>query len=97
MKTKVHYAVEDHGMEFEDSWCIDTVWDLDDGLDYIAEECAQDYHQNHDGWEAHWPVTFVMWDAQGKELGTCEVYRESEPVFQAARKTLKKNQDLIKE
>jgi hypothetical protein len=97
MKTKVHYAVEDHGMTFEDSWSIDTVWDLDDALDYIAEECAENYHSEHDGWESHWPVTFVMWDAQGKELGTCEVYRDAEPVFRAAWKTLKKNQDLIKE
>jgi hypothetical protein len=38
-----------------------------------------------------------MWDAQGEELGTCEVYRDTEPVFRAARKTLKKSQHSIKE
>jgi hypothetical protein len=96
MKITIHYAPLDWGMEFQDSWPIETIWDPDE-LGYIAEECAEDYHNNHDGWEASWPVTFVMWDHRGEELGTCEVSRETAPVFQAAPKSIKVNKESIKE
>jgi hypothetical protein len=82
---KIHYTYEGSGCEFEDSYQVETRWDPED-LEYIAEECADDYHSNHDGWEDSWPVTFLLWDNQGRELGTFEVYRDTEPVFRAHQK-----------
>lgn len=52
-----------------------------------ARECAQDYWDNHDGWEASWPLTFVLHDGEGgPELGRFFVDMEARPSFTAARK-----------
>jgi hypothetical protein len=93
---KIRYAPADYGMDFADAWELSTNWDTEH-LDYIAEECADDYHGNHDGWESSWPVTFMMWDDQGQELGSCEVERDVEPVFRAAWRSLKVSGQTNKE
>lgn len=49
-----------------------------------AELAAEDYHANHDGWEARWPRTFVLFDAEdGPEVARFTVEREYDPVFTA--------------
>lgn len=49
-----------------------------------ADDAAMDFHSNHDGWEAHWPLTFAIFATEdGAELGRCEVERELEPSFHA--------------
>ncbi len=53
---------------------------------YIAQDCAEDYHGNHDGWESSWPLTFILYASEeGPEIARFEVERESEPVFYATR------------
>lgn len=52
-------------------------------LEWIAEAAADDYHSNHDGWEAHWPRTFIIFDMDDNRLGQCEVDREAVPQFRA--------------
>lgn len=37
-------------------------YDLDD---FTAGQCAEDYHANHDGWEATWPIQ--LWLAETEE------------------------------
>lgn len=69
----------------EDAHECDTTWD-GDFLDYVAEDCAQDLHRNHDGWELSWPLTLKLWDRQGDFLGEWEVDRDVEPVFHAAKR-----------
>lgn len=50
----------------------------------IAERCAEDYFDTHDGWEAAWPLTFVLYaDARSAALGTFSVSIESRPTFTA--------------
>ena len=48
----------------------------------LAEEVAEDYHSNHDGWESRWPIEFSI------ELsdGTTRLFvidREMTPCFNA--------------
>lgn len=52
----------------------------------IAEECAADFHDRHDGWECDWPRQFVLYDSpDGPALTTLTVDRETVPHFVASR------------
>ncbi len=52
------------------------------GLRLLAENAAEDYHGEHDGWEATWPIKLVLYSGS-KELGRFEVDREAVPQFHA--------------
>lgn len=61
-------------------------YDLDDDTwnDSIAEQCADDWHDNHDGWEASWPRVFAIFsDKKGPAFARFEINREYEPTFSA--------------
>jgi hypothetical protein len=64
---------------------METGWDRDD-IDYIAEECAEDFYHNHDGWEHQWPKTFFIFDESENLLGTFEIHLEHQPTFRAYEK-----------
>ena len=52
---------------------------------WMARDAARDYHANHDGWEASWPLEFSLHETEGgPEQARFEVRREAEPVFYAA-------------
>ena len=52
---------------------------------WMAQEAADDYHSNHDGWEATWPLTFSLHETEdGPEVARFEVERECQAVFWAA-------------
>lgn len=54
--------------------------------DFWAEEAAEDYFHQHDGWEAHWPLVIALYDGpDGPELARYTVDREYCPEFYAAR------------
>ena len=45
----------------------------------LAQDAADDYHSNHDGWEDKWPLTFcVLFEG---EWHTHKVDREAVPSF----------------
>lgn len=46
----------------------------------IADELADDFHSNHDGWEAEWPLELRIYK-EGKEVARFSVEREYEPTF----------------
>lgn len=48
----------------------------------MAESCADDYHSNHDGWEASWPLEFRLYE-DGAEVAHVTVDCEHRPSFQA--------------
>lgn len=48
----------------------------------IADDLAQDYFDNHDGWESQWPQTLRIFDGE-KQLAAFTVEMEREPVFYA--------------
>lgn len=63
-------------------------YDLTDESDQVslAEEAADDYHSNHDGWEASWPITFALAATEdGPEVARFEIERETRPEFHACR------------
>ena len=88
-KKKVFYSVPDHDPEtrFETSTVFDPVAEPI-YLSSIARDCAQDYHDGHDGWEDTWPLEFALYDSKegGTELGRFIVDRESVPHFTVSRK-----------
>lgn len=65
----------------EADYSFNSVWDADE-LEYLAEAAAGDYHSNHDGWEADWPLRFAIFK-DDILLGKCEVYLEFSPSFSA--------------
>lgn len=71
------YDVGSSGCRFD----IDTGW-AEDSPDYIAEEAAKDYYENHDGWEASWPQNITIYKGDNV-LGKFEVNLEHEPTFSA--------------
>jgi len=53
--------------------------------EYIAEDAAQDYFDNHDGWESTWPLTFIILDENLNELGQFVIEMEAVPQFWATK------------
>jgi hypothetical protein len=87
------YEVDDSGYRFSLSATESGktfAYDLSkkDDRRWFAEECAQDYHWNHDGWEASWPMKISIAETEdGPIIETFEVEREAEPVFYAYSRT----------
>lgn len=81
---KYHYEVNDHGSRHEvaSHKCEDDCY-----FEFLAQECAEDYHSRHDGWGASWPMDMKIYeysDAEdGKELWRGSVDREAIPSFSA--------------
>ena len=48
----------------------------------VVTDLAEDYHCNHDGWEANWPLQIRIYE-DGAEVARFSVERESQPVFYA--------------
>lgn len=78
----IRYYTPAHGQSPEDAYKLPAQW-CDDPSD-AAEEAADDYHRNHDGWECTWPVLFVIVMPDGSEH-RFSVQRDVEPVFTASK------------
>lgn len=59
-------------------------WNYEDEGDYLAEEMAEDYQNNHDGWEVSFPIELSIF-LDGVLVGTYEVEREFSPTFCASK------------
>lgn len=80
----VYYSVPEHDAETRYR-IAETTWNFDDP-DCLAEECAENYHSEHDGWEATWPLTFAMHETEdGPERARMNVEREAVPSFTATK------------
>lgn len=80
----VYYSVVEHDAETRYR-LAETTWNFDDP-DYLAEECAADYHNAHDGWEATFPLTFAMYETEDcPERARMIVDREDVPSFTAMK------------
>jgi len=77
------FWIEDHGETINDGEEFVSACSLKDGLDYIAEVYAEYYHDNRDGWDVTWPITFSI-SREGVYLGDVSVERESRPHFSAS-------------
>ena len=76
MKT-YYYIIDEYGHKYPDDAMT---MQSNIGDNFIASVIAEDYWDNHDGWEDSWPVTFDIYDDE-HYLGKYEVEMESEPVF----------------
>ena len=72
------------------SECADSYYELETGWQpgecdrYIAEQAADDYHSNHDGWESEWPLGFALHKEEGgPAFASFTVEREAVPEFMA--------------
>lgn len=63
-----------------DWWHFTSDWQPAGNIKYIAHEAAQDYHDNHDGYEDSWPLTLTI--AVRCHAYVFEVYREFSPDFE---------------
>jgi hypothetical protein len=86
MPTTLYYNEDgdDEGRRHQVTLIAD--YDLDDDTwnDSIAEQCAEDWHSNHDGWEASWPRVFSLYRQKtGPSFARFEVERETVPQFNA--------------
>ncbi|CDM92183.1 hypothetical protein L7G72_10185 [Xenorhabdus bovienii] len=52
-------------------------------LKRLAEMCAKDYNDNHDGWGAYWPIDIVVF-SEGRSVGVFRVEQEYNPTFTAS-------------
>jgi len=79
------YATED--IPADDAWGwyeidVNSIWSNPDSiLEDIAEESAEDYFKNHDGWEDQWPLTFYIKGEANNILGAVNVYLDYDPIF----------------
>lgn len=84
---KIWYSVNDDTGEYK--FCVEynpSTLSIKDSLD-AANYCAEDFHSNHDGWEAAWPLEITLYESEeNPAIATFEVERECEPVFYARRK-----------
>lgn len=83
MKNTFMYYTErnPHKMDWRNK--VETVFEADD-LDSVAEDCAEDYEYNCDGWESSWPIVFHIWDEKDNYLGCRKVEKEYSPSFSAS-------------
>jgi hypothetical protein len=97
IKTKYRYSVEEDDT-YEDAYSLYMYdwkcqeYDLSDkwDLEVLVEECAEDFHSNHDGWEiSSWndgrePLRFYIWiDEQTKVA--YDIHLEYQPSFTTVR------------
>jgi hypothetical protein len=90
MTTTLFYSSAARGDASGDGYChqvtLEATYDLTDDtwLDSIAEQCADDWHSNHDGWEASWPRVFALYASkEGPAIAHMEVERETVAQFMA--------------
>lgn len=83
----IYYTVEDFNDGFSDAYDMKGNFYLEDKweLEMAAQDCANDFWSNHDGWECSWPMNFTLYAPDGVALGTFEIEQEVEPVFSARR------------
>lgn len=77
---RYRYWLPEHGMTRDDPFEVDSE---SRSPRLIAQDAADNYHSNHDGWEARWPLKITVELQNGSER-TFEVERDMEPAFYAS-------------
>jgi hypothetical protein len=73
-----NYFGEPQPLDKAEKW-----WRPDDRyhIAWAAEEAAEVFHSEHDGWEAQWPVIFRIYPPGSDTFVRVEVEREAVPAF----------------
>lgn len=70
--------------DFDDTFEIEVKYqNIDYSVEDVAEEAAEDYYHNHDGWDSSWPQIIYVWNEDEEYLGASEVEMEAQPHFYA--------------
>lgn len=79
------YRVPEHSSEtvyrYESEWS-------DWFLEYLVEEVARDYHDQHEGWQHNWPLVFLITTDNGGVVGQFTVDRDVELGFTCRHEVL---------
>ena len=82
-RVKVYYSTDDHQIfehEVSEGTCIHRPLEQRQ----VIEECAEQYFNEHDGWEAGWPLEFRLHNWKTNEvIARLKVELEFEPAFTA--------------
>lgn len=80
---KIYYTTScDH----EEFYFFESMWDLDENNSFMASEAAEDFWDNHDGYEVSWPLTIMLHKNEGgPEIGKYSIMRETVPEFHAIK------------
>jgi len=82
MSHDVKYWLRDNDQSAEDAYECNSSFSE---LIYVAQSAAEDYWDNHDGWESSWPQKICV-EVNG-ETGTFIVHMDTEPVFYVSKIT----------
>lgn len=74
---KIEYCINEY---LEDKYELTLQDSFRGDSELIVHCCAEDYHDNHDGWEDTWPIKIRAFE-DGHELGVFNVEREYSPEF----------------
>jgi hypothetical protein len=79
------YSMDDNvdPLDYSDSFELRSNWERNN-VKYVAEDAAEDYYRNHDGWECSWPQVVHIWQEDGTFIGSCTVEMEAVPSFSAS-------------
>lgn len=88
--TTYFYSCDEYESEARHQHKVQGSWSLADSWDcrMLAQEAADDYHSNHDAWEAPWPLVFALYGSEdGEEVARFSVDRELQYRFTASAQT----------
>lgn len=85
---KQHYTYSVDGLNFEGGYELTEGYfnEVPPGqidIEIIAQDAAENFWNDHDGWEMVWPRKFFIFGRDGTLFGTCNVVMESVPEFTA--------------
>lgn len=79
------HTIEKHNCHQISFYSIHNEWNYED----LLEQCADDFHSNHDGWDYRdWPnnsMIFHLFDRDMTYVGKFDVYLEFTPTFFVSR------------
>lgn len=73
------YSVE----PYDDRYSFESKFTAD-SKHWLAEDAAEEFFHEHDGWESKWPLVFNVYD-DDRHLGRYSVDVEHQPHFSATR------------
>ena len=65
----------------ESFYRFETIWDIGNECRYVFEDAAENFFNDHDGWEHSWPIEFTLHDSEnGTKLaqGTVDLFHQPE-------------------
>ena len=72
------YVINDESFELRSDW-------NSENHEYVAQDAAQDYYENHDGFESDWPIEIDVFDRDHNhnwvKIGTHSIDVVTEPNF----------------